>query len=150
MSRVQGGYLAGVSRLYQRALERSWAREPPGYREAGSYVKAGRLEGARMLVERILCTSGECQALPIRMLVDAVFPSGHTAFWQKPDIPTYLVGTQEELEAFERLVPAPNETYSNLFWPHDTGPLDAFIKAERRKEREAKQRSLKSGRPSAP
>lgn len=150
MSRVQGGYLAGVSRLYQRALERHWACEPPGYRDAAPYVNAGRLDGARMLVERILCTSGECQKLPIRMLVDAVFPSGHTAFWQKPDIPTYLVGTPAELEAFERLVPAPNATYSNLFWQHDTGPLDAFIKTERHKERVARQKSLKLKKPSVP
>ncbi len=141
MSRVQGGYLAGVSRLYQKALERTWPREPPGYREAGSYVKAGRLEGARMLLERILCTEGQCQTLPTRMLVDAVFPSGHTAFWQKPDIPTYLVGSTAEVQAFERLVPAPNETYSNLFWPFDTGPLDTFLKAERQKERDAKKKA---------
>jgi hypothetical protein len=40
---------------------------------------------------------------------------------------------------FHRLVPAPNEAYSNLFWPGDTTALDAYIKRkaeeeERRKE----------------
>jgi hypothetical protein len=144
MSRVQGGYLSGASKLYQKALEKSWKHEPPGYCEAGSYIKGGRLEGAKLLVARMLSTFGECQDLPIRMLIEAVFPSGHTAFWAKPDIPTYLVGTDTELRRFLELVPAPNATYSTLFWPVDTGPLDAFIKTERQREREAKKKALKS------
>jgi hypothetical protein len=141
ISRVRGGYLEGTSRLYQKTLERSWRTEPAGYRDAGSYVKGGQLHGARMLLQRMLATDGECQELPVGILVDAVFPKGHSAFWQKPDIPTYLVGTEGDLTRFAELVPAPNETYSTLFWPGDTDPVDAFIKEEKRKEREAKQQS---------
>jgi len=146
ISRVGGGYLEGTSRIYQKALERNWKHEPPGYREAGSYVRGGQLEGARMLVQRMLSTVGPCQELPIRMLVDAVFPRGHTAFWQKPDIPTYLVGTQPHLDAFAALVPAPNETYSSLFWPADTDALDKFIKEQKQKEREARRQKRPGNR----
>jgi hypothetical protein len=138
MARVQGGYLSGISRIYQKGLERSWPKEPPGYRAAEAYIRGGRFLGAEMLLDRILCTVARRQILPTGMLVDAVFPSGHTAYWAKPDIPTYLIGSDDELNAFLTLVPAPNETYSYMFWPFDTKPLDEYIRAERQREREAK------------
>ena len=138
ITRVRGEYLHGVSRLYQRALEKSWPKEPPGYREAGAYVQGRQLVGANMLLRRMLATEGACSQLPVGILADAVFPSGHAAFWQKPDIPTYLVGSPSELAAFESLVPAPNEGYCTLSWPGQAEPLDTFLKEERRKEREAK------------
>jgi hypothetical protein len=138
ITRVQGGYLSGISRIYQKALERSWPKEPPGYRAAESYVREGRFTGAELLLDRIFCTVAPRRCLPTGMLVDVVFPNGHTAYWAKPDIPTYLVGSDDELKAFLTFVPAPNETYTTLFWPYDTSPLDAYIKAERQREREAK------------
>ena len=143
MARVQGGYLSGASRLYQKALERSWKLEPPGYREAGSYIKGERLYGARVLLQRMLAGIGPPEDRPLGMLVETVFPRGHTAFWAKPDVPTYLVGSPSELAAFHHLVPAPNETYSALFWPGDTAPLDAYIKTRRQEERKARQGVLK-------
>ncbi len=54
----------------------------------------------------------------------------------KPDLPTYLVGIPAEIEALERLVPAPNEAYTSLFWPGDTKEIDAFIKDKRKQEKE--------------
>ena len=138
ITRVRGEYLHGVSRLYQRALEKSWPKEPPGYREAGAYVQGRQLAGANMLLRRMLATEGACSQLPVGILADAVFPSGHAAFWHKPDIPTYLVGSPSELAAFESLVPAPNEGYCTLSWPGQAEPLDSFLKEKRRKEREGK------------
>jgi hypothetical protein len=138
ISRVRGGYLDRTSRIFQKALERSWRHDPPGYKEAAAYVKGGQLEGARLLVERMLSLETKCPELPLRMLVDAVFPKGHTAFWQKADVPTYLVGSEHDIQTLLKLVPAPNETYVNLFWPGDTKPLDEFIKEQKRKEQEQK------------
>ncbi len=45
------------------------------------------------------------------------------------------------LEPRERLVTAPNETYLNLFWPGDTGPLDQFIKTQKRKEQDKQRKA---------
>jgi len=53
-------------------------------------------------------------------IAQAVMPSGFSAYVAKPDIPTWLVGTPTELELFYKLVPAPNEAYTQLFWPYDT------------------------------
>ena len=146
ITRVRGEFLHGAASLYQRALEMSWAHEPPGYREAGSYVKGRQLEGALILVERMVAVRGKPPTLPLAMLVDAVFPKGHAAFWQKPEIPTYLVGSNAELEAFQQLVPAPNESYANLFVADPLEKLDAFIKAQRDKGR-AEKKSKKSKKP---
>jgi hypothetical protein len=142
IARVKAGYLTGASRLYQKAVEKSWNKEPPGYCEAGFYITGQRLNGARLLLERMLQTVGRSTAnLPIGMLVDAVFPRGHTAFWAKPDIPTYLVGSEQELRRFLSLVPAPNATYTSLFWPANTDRLDAFLKEQRQKERHARRQA---------
>ncbi len=138
ITRVRGDYLHGVSRLYKRALEKSWPKEPKGYREAGAYVQGRQVDGANLLLRRMLATEGTSSQLPVGILADAVFPSGHAAFCQKPDIPTYLVGFPHELAEFESLVPAPNEAYCSLIWPGQTEMLDAFLKEERRKERETK------------
>jgi hypothetical protein len=48
----------------------------------------------------------------------------------------------ESATGFHRLVPAPNEAYSNLFWPGDTTALDAYIKRKAEEEREEKKRRL--------
>ena len=141
ITRVRGEYLYGVSRLYQRALEKSWPKEPPGYREAGAYVQGRQVVGANLLLRRMLATEGSCSKLPVGILADAVFPRGHAAFWQKPDIPTYLVASPSELAAFESLVPAPNEGYCALSWPGQTESLDNYLKDERHKERDAKRKA---------
>ena len=41
---------------------------------------------------------------------------GHSAYAQKPDIPTYLIGDESSITRFHDLVPAPNETYTRLHW----------------------------------
>ena len=66
--------------------------------------------------------------------------SRHTAFCSKPEIPTYLIGAVEELKEFHKLVPAPNEAYSNLFWPGETNALDAFIAKKNKEEQEARKK----------
>ena len=65
-------------------------------------------------------------------------PGGHSAFVHKAHIPTYLVGSKESLEAFSNLVPAPNETYTSLFWLLDTDPIDIFLRAQKKLEKKSK------------
>jgi hypothetical protein len=73
-------------------------------------------------------------------------PSGFSAFVGKPDIPTYLVGSPEEVDAFQEMVPAPNETYCNLFWPLNTTRADEMLK-KRHQERKAAKQAAKAKQP---
>lgn len=140
ISRVKTGYKDGYVAVYQKALEKCWPREPAGYREAASYIKGGQIQGAADLLSMFLRTTELHGGLPLTALARCVFPSGHAALCAKPDIPTYLIGTPEQLKEFYAIVPAPNESYTNLFWPGDTKALDEFIKMKRKEEREAKKK----------
>jgi len=140
ISRVKVGYKNRFVKLYQAALEKCWLLEPPGYKEAQHYIKGGQIAGATDLLNMFLRTDKTRSKLPLGALAQFVFPSGHTALCNKPEIPTYLMGTADELNAFHSLVPAPNEGYTNLFWPGDTKGLDDFIKEKQKEEQEAKKR----------
>ena len=70
-------------------------------------------------------------------------PNGFTALYSKPEIPTWLVGSPAELERFHALVSAPNEAYTQLFWPYNTEKLDAYI-AEKQAEEKARKAALKA------
>jgi hypothetical protein len=74
----------------------------------------------------------------LMLLAKTVMPSGNSAFLQKPDVPTYLVGETPVLAKFGQLIPAPNETYTSLFWLGDTSPVDEYLKDRRKKEALAK------------
>ena len=54
----------------------------------------------------------------------------------KPEIPTWLVGSAEEMGLFSLLVPAPNEAYTQLFWPYNTDVYDKDLQ-DRLAERKA-------------
>jgi hypothetical protein len=82
-----------------------------------------------MLLEMILDCDPQDPHPALDQVANSVMPNGFAAFVPKPDIPTYLVGKPEEIEAFHALVPAPNETYCHLFWPFDTTRIDALLKA---------------------
>lgn len=141
ISRVSASYIDASVKLYQKALEKYWKSEPPGYREAVHYIKGSQVNGVAHLLSMLLASSIARENVPLMTLAQSVFPSGHTALMAKPDIPTYLVGDRNELQAFYELVPAPNEAYTSLFWPGDTHKLDGFIKQKRKEEREAKKRA---------
>ena len=79
----------------------------------------------------------------LEQIASAVMPSGYSAFVGKPEIPTYLVGSAAEVEAFHALVPAPNDTYCNLFWPLDDTDASKALKA-RHEENEARRRAAKA------
>lgn len=65
-------------------------------------------------------------------------PRGHTAFAEKPEIPTYLVGDDTALKKFFDLIPAPYETYTQLFWHMNTEELDKYFQKKSQEKRDAK------------
>ena len=133
LSRMQLGYKLVWVRLYQKVLEKCWPKEPPGYRSAGNYVNAGYVSGAAQLLAMILSSSAPDPA-SLMLLAKTVLPNGNSAFLQKPDVPTYLVGAPSALDNFWGLVPAPNETYTSLFWLGDTTGVDQYLQERKKKE----------------
>lgn len=67
-------------------------------------------------------------------------PNGFTAYVSKPHLPTYFVGRPEIIAKFHELVPSPNETYCNLFWPLNTEAADKLVKERKAKDEEERKR----------
>jgi hypothetical protein len=126
--------------VYQKILESCWSQEPAGYRSAGKYINAEYVSGAAQLLAMIL-PSADLDPASLILLAKTVMPNGNSAFLQKPDIPTYLVGGHDALTAFGRLIPAPNEKYTSLFWFVDTSAGDEYL--QERKKKEAKQKKAR-------
>jgi hypothetical protein len=137
---VKTGYRDAVVGSYQRNLEVQWSHEGPGYRNASAYLSGAQIRGNAELLAMIV---GRQPHRSLDQVAQSVMPNGFAAFVSKPDIPTYLVGKPEEIAAFHRLVPAPNETYCHLFWPFDTSKIDILLKA-RHAERKAAARAAKA------
>jgi hypothetical protein len=95
------------------------------------------VSGAAQLLA-MLVSSADPDPASLLLLAKAVMPNGNSAFLQKPDVPTYLVGSNEALEAFQRLVPTANETYTSLFWLGDTSQIDEYLQKRKQQEREAR------------
>jgi len=63
--------------------------------------------------------------------------NGNAAFFNKSDVPTYLVGTQSRVEELLEIVRTPSEVFTHLGWLHDTADVDAKIAAFRAAEKTA-------------
>jgi hypothetical protein len=137
LSRTEIGYKLVWMKLYQEILKKCWPMEPAGYSSATKYINAGYISGGAQLLA-LLVSSSHADPASLMLLAKAVMPSGNSAFLQKPDIPTYLVGDEQSLKEFLALVPAPNETYTSLFWLGDTSAVDEYLKKKRQEEKEAK------------
>lgn len=84
----------------------------------------------------------------LERITGSVTPNGFTAYVSKPDIPTYFVGQPEVVARFYDLVPSPNETYCNLFWPLNTVVIDKLVRERKEKEyEERRRRALLKRRP---
>jgi hypothetical protein len=141
ISRVKAGYRDALVGSYQKALAAHWRTEGPGYRDAAQYISGEQVPANGDLLAMLL---GRLPHPALLQIAQAVMPNGFAAFLGKPDIPTHLVGTPEEITKLHELVPAPNETYCHLFWPLDTSRVDEMLKA-RHQEREAAKKKKKSG-----
>ena len=130
ISRVKLGFKSVSVKAYQRAVLNHWKVEPPGYRDAAHYVGSGYVDGAAALLGQLLLKPRLMNTVPLASIAKSVMPSGFSAFVAKPDIPTWLVGSSDELKVFEALVPAPNEAYTQLFWPYNTSNYDQFLQTK--------------------
>ncbi len=137
ISRMQLGYKVVWVKLYQEILKKCWPVEPQGYRDAAEYIEGSYVAGAAQLLAMVV-SSASLDPSSLLLLAKAVMPNGNSAFLQKPDIPTYLVGNEEALRAFQPLVPAPNETYTSLFWLGDTTEVDNYLLLRKQQEKQAK------------
>lgn len=135
ISGVQNSFLSYEVKYYQKILEKNWPKEPPGYSSAYKYIKGGRFSGANDLIEHIVGTEYTSE-MPKDALTKNLFPNGNYSLFQKPYIPVYLVGKNQDLEFLYELVPAPHETYINLFWPGQINDLNVFLKERRKTDRE--------------
>ncbi len=138
ISRVEAGYKMELVKHYQKFLEQYWHTEPPGYRNAGCYTYANYMEGAGHLMSMLLASSN-IDAASALLIGRSVMLNGNSAYFTKPDIPTYLVGSEEAIRAFTSLIPAPHETYTHLFWPGNSAAIDTYIDQQKKAERAFKQ-----------
>lgn len=127
-------------KAYQKAMEKGWSYDPPGYREANNYTKSGYVYGATQLLAMIH-NSSSIDIAASSIVAKNVLINGHSAFCSKPDIPTYLVGNESLLRYFFDILPVPNETCSNLFWHEDFDILEKYINERRNLEKKRKKKS---------
>ncbi len=148
ISRVKAGFKTAGVKAYQQAIAKYWHCEPPGYRNAALYIGGNYVDGGALLLAQLLNQPRLADDVPLSIVAKHVMPSGFAALLAKPDIPTWLVGAETELALFDKLVPAPNEAYTQLFWPYNTDSLDNFIaqKLAEEKERKALQKSARRGK----
>ena len=86
------------------------------------------VDGSALLLAQLLDQpSPIADDVPLSIVAKHVMPSGLTALLAKPDIPTWLVGTKEELAEFEKQVPAPTASTTLL---HGSGPNKMRVKRE--------------------
>ena len=145
LCRIKLGFKTVTVKTYQKAIKHYWEREPPGYRSAGYYIGGDYIAGAAHLLAQLLDKPNSVNEVPLSIIAKHVMPGGFTALNSKPEIPTWLVGTETELKDFGSLVPAPNEAYTQLFWPYNTTAFDQFIEQKSAKKRLAKQRKESFG-----
>jgi len=137
ISRVKVGYKNILVKNYQKVLRGYWPHEPPGYHHAENYIQSAYVSGAAQLLTMIVA-SADLDPGAALLISRHVLLNGNSAFLPKPDIPTYLVGSPEALETFHDIIPAPNETYTSLFWPADTTALDKYLLDRAKVEQNAK------------
>lgn len=145
ISRIKAGCKTASIKVYQQAIVKHWSCEPPGYRNAGLYAGSDYVDGGTMLLAQLLNQPDVANEVPLSMIAKHVMPNGFTAMLAKPDIPTWLVGSDAELDLFNQLVPAPNEAYTQLFWPYNTDSIDSFI-AKKQAEEKARKAAVKAAR----
>jgi hypothetical protein len=142
ISRVKVGFKSVAVRTYQKAVQGHWHLEPAGYRDAGAYIGGDYVPGAASLLSAMFGQANLADDVPLSIIARHVMPNGFAAFVAKPEIPTWLVGSERELADFTHLVPAPNEAYTQLFWPYNTSKVDASLRervaAEKAKKAAAK------------
>ena len=143
ISRMKVGCKTASVKAYQQAIIEHWHSEPAGYRDAKHYKGGGYIDGGTQLLAQLLDQPSIAEQVPISIIAKHVMPTGFSALMAKPYIPTWLVGSPEQLKIFNQLVPAPNEAYTQLFWPYNTDAIDTYI-AKKKEEEKARKAALKA------
>ena len=146
LSHIQGGYEKTLVKLYKKLMELYWRTELPGYCYANSYTGKNYVEGAGQLLAMLL-SSGTIDASSSMLIGKEVIMNGNSAYFSKPEIPTYLVGNEKMLHDFAKRIPLPHETYTKLFLPGDSRIIDDHIKKQMKDRKElqkSKERSLEA------
>ncbi|WP_207064002.1 hypothetical protein [Motiliproteus sp. SC1-56] len=139
ISRIKAGYRTAAIKTYQAAIRKHWHLEPKGYRDAEYYIDGAYVPGGAHLLAQLLGRpASTVNETPLSCIAKTVMPNGFTAMMAKPDIPTYLVGNSEELMLFNKLIPAPNEAYTQLFWPYNTEKFDRYVQEKKEEEKKSK------------
>lgn len=133
-SRINKGYKTRLVKAYQYGLLKGWKYDPPGYCNAGHYVNSGYIRGATQILGMIL-NSSSIDSMASTIVAKNVLLNGHSALCTKPDIPTYLVGSESSIKYFYKLIPVPNETYTNLFWHEEFSGLEKYINEKEASEK---------------
>ena len=134
--------LYGTINFYKEMMKRYWLTEPEGYKFAGCYLYGDKINGSKKILYYLF--NNPNLQIPLSILANRVFPKGHTAFISKPEIPVYLVGNEENIKKIYELVPAPNEAYTNLYWPGETKNLNEYIKEKKKEEKQMKSKNRKN------
>ncbi len=148
ISRMKVGCKTASVKAYQQAIIEHWHFEPAGYRDARHYKGGGYIDGGTQLLAQLLNQPTIAEQVPISIIAKHVMPTGFSALMAKPYIPTWLVGSPEQLKLFNQLVPAPNEAYTQLFWPYNTDIIDTYI-AKKKEEEKARKAALKAAQTQA-
>jgi len=141
ISRIKAGFKTANIRAYQKAIIQHWPLEPEGYRYAEHYIEGNYIPGGAHLLAQMLGKPHSMAKTPLSRVVKSVMPGGFSAYNSKPEIPTWLVGDLDAIEFFYKLVPAPNEAYTRLFWPYNTERFDKFITRKRAEEKKKKKQT---------
>jgi hypothetical protein len=131
ISRLKAGYKTATVRLYQAVIRQHWQYAPKGYKDSENYIYGKHIQGGACLLEQILNNPKAASTSPLSTIAHKLMPSGYTALFTKPTIPTYLLGTHESIARMQQIVPALNATYTQLFWPKETQLIDHFIQKKK-------------------
>ncbi len=138
ISRIKAGFKTATIKVYQEAIKKHWAFAPQGYCKAQYYIQGKHVLGSAALLEQIMDIPGAANDIPLSIMAKHLMPNGYSALFAKPDIPTYLIGSKAAIEKIESIVPAMNETYTQLFWPKDSKAFDQYIQRKLKEEKSKK------------
>ena len=124
------GYTTAAVRTFQQAIKQGWKSEPAGYRDAALYIGKRNIAGNTSLLEQMLNAPGCANQVPLSSISKNLMPNGYSALKSKPEIPTYVIGSISSIAKLNEVIPALNETYTQLFWPYNHSEQDSQLQKE--------------------
>ncbi len=145
VDRHESGYKRIIVRLYQHLLRHWWPSQGAGYSCAEEYVGAAFTHGTAQLLAMMLAAGGS-DPTPLHLLASGALEFCGPGLVRKAQVPTYLLGNDQDMSRFSEIVPFPRRTYTRLYWPWDTSSLDEFIGEREAEDRRAGRERAKQER----